>query len=555
MKKIMVGLLAVIMLVVLSTNTVFAATITQSDTSVTLTTDKAEYAKGETITATLTVVNNNNVAITDVSLESFVPDGYKLEEGSVNTKAIETLDAGATENMDVTFVAIVEEPTTVPTQPTTVSTQPTTTAVKVTPQTGDNFNIGLVLVVLAISATLIVVAIKKKKAKQLLVLLLCVGMLGAMVPLTGLTASALDNEAPSERQTIAVSENVIVDSKEVAINGEVGFILPEIQQSGIIGKVCKASDKTTPMQNIIVEVSQDNSVIAQLQTDDKGEYSIDLPAGVYAIKICSEGYIDFNCYATVNNNQILYMETFLMIEGVEGTVGTATGEISNALDGKGVGDVTLEIKKGWNSEAIGDVVTTVTTEDDGNYTVELPIGNYTVIASKEGFITNSFNIIVKEGVTPNQNGTITPADLGDSYRIVLTWGKNPEDMDSHVEGTLKDNSKFHVYFSEETAEDEGEIFCELDTDDLHSYGPETITLTTTTDKPYYYYVKKYSGEGVMSTSESQVKVYKGESLINTFNVPTDISEDNRYWNVFAIKNGQLIIENTITDKQDLEYAN
>ena len=44
----------------------------------------------------------------------------------------------------------------------------------------------------------------------------------------------------------------------------------------------------------------------------------------------------------------------------------------------------------------------------------------------------------------------------------------------------------------------------------------------------------------MSTSESQVKVYQGELLVATFNVPTNLGND-RYWNVFAIKNGQLIV--------------
>ena len=66
MKKLGTILLSLVMLCVLSTTTVFAETVTQDDISVMLSTDKAEYTKDETIKATLTVTNNNTVAITNV---------------------------------------------------------------------------------------------------------------------------------------------------------------------------------------------------------------------------------------------------------------------------------------------------------------------------------------------------------------------------------------------------------------------------------------------------------------------------------------------------------
>lgn len=36
-------------------------------------------------------------------------------------------------------------------------------------------------------------------------------------------------------------------------------------------------------------------------------------------------------------------------------------------------------------------------------------------------------------------------------------------------------------------------------------------------------------------------------------VPTNLG-DSDYWNVFAIKNGELIIKNTITSEADVNYA-
>ena len=57
-----------------------AASDSQDGFEVTLTTDKEEYSKGEEIAATLTVTNTNDTAVSNVSLENLIPDGYKLAD-------------------------------------------------------------------------------------------------------------------------------------------------------------------------------------------------------------------------------------------------------------------------------------------------------------------------------------------------------------------------------------------------------------------------------------------------------------------------------------------
>lgn len=100
---------------------------------------------------------------------------------------------------------------------------------------------------------------------------------------------------------------------------------------------------------------------------------------------------------------------------------------------------------------------------------------------------------------------------------------------------------------------DGEVeVCNLDVDDTSSYGSETITLNATTDKPYYY-IHHYSGTGSLSTSGAEVNVYRGEVLLATYQVPTD-QNGGRYWNVFAIVDGELTIRNTITSSPDISYA-
>ncbi|MFQ9889913.1 MAG: hypothetical protein ACLRWM_05820 [Streptococcus sp.] len=47
-----------------------------------MTTDKEKYSKSEEIAATLTVTNTNDTAVSNVSLENLIPEGYKLADGS-----------------------------------------------------------------------------------------------------------------------------------------------------------------------------------------------------------------------------------------------------------------------------------------------------------------------------------------------------------------------------------------------------------------------------------------------------------------------------------------
>ena len=143
--------------------------------------------------------------------------------------------------------------------------------------------------------------------------------------------------------------------------------------------------------------------------------------------------------------------------------------------------------------------------------------------------------------------------MGNQYRITLTWGENPADLDSHLAGRTSAGDWFHVYFSDRDAYD-GEIhLCNLDYDDTTSYGPEHITLTVTGDEAYYYYIHHFSGYGSIASSGAQITVEQGNTLIAVYNVPSNLG-DEIYWNVFAIKGGQLIPANTITSSPDTSYA-
>jgi len=171
-------------------------------------------------------------------------------------------------------------------------------------------------------------------------------------------------------------------------------------------------------------------------------------------------------------------------------------------------------------------------------------------AAKPGYITESFAYTAAAGFQSAPNCVLSPVLADGAWRIVLTWGAHPEDLDSYMYGTLSDGERFEVFYYEgfRNAYDNGTRVCNLDVDDTDGYGPETITLYPQNDKPYYYIVERYffSDDGTLTTSGAQVKVYRGSALMAVFDVPTDKGEGDR-WNLFAIKNNELVLntENVI----------
>lgn len=116
----------------------------------------------------------------------------------------------------------------------------------------------------------------------------------------------------------------------------------------------------------------------------------------------------------------------------------------------------------------------------------------------------------------------------DSMRIVLNWGKNPLDLDSHL--SYKNQ---HIYWDNKQG-----LAANLDVDDVDSYGPETVTIDKKLDGQYYVYsVHDYSNRerpntNSLSNSQAKVMVYAGESLIRSYYVPT--TKTGNLWTVFRI---------------------
>ena len=235
-KKFAVIFLTVLMIFSLTGISASAATTTQDGLEVTLTTDKTEYTKNEQITATLMVKNTNSEAVSNVTVETLIPKGYKVSDGASTNKIINELHAGEAVNLSVTYLPNKASTNvtsseggkgtdnknnsagnTVNSNGNSVSSSGNTSS----PKTGiirNLFIVFLIFIVAGISIAIMLV-LKKRTAKGMLSFFLCVGVISMTAIATINSVSAAENQSNS----INVKEIVKVDNEDLTLNAIVKY--------------------------------------------------------------------------------------------------------------------------------------------------------------------------------------------------------------------------------------------------------------------------------------------------------------------------------------------
>lgn len=190
---------------------------------------------------------------------------------------------------------------------------------------------------------------------------------------------------------------------------------------------------------------------------------------------------------------------------------------------------------------------TTTTNSSGIATLtSLPQGVASVGITATGFVsttqaatfgctaTNSVAIAVSPAA--GQVGGLTSGQ----FRVILTWGVNPSDLDSHMTGPNADSSRWHVYYSSRT----GGGICGLDVDDVSSYGPETITCPATSTTTglragvYRYSVHHYAGSSTIGGSGATVRLEFANGTVYNYTPPAlGWTGSNNVWTVFELTVG------------------
>lgn len=314
------------------------------------------------------------------------------------------------------------------------------------------------------------------------------------------------------------------------------------------GKIeCKVADASngTAIEGATITITKDGTT-KTVTTDANGIFNVELDVGEYTVKAEKTDYNPATTRVTVVASQTIYMETILLTKDAEGHV---AGTVHNAVVQGGVVEgATINFRNGGNVKT-GDVATTVQSDAQGKFSVNLPAGTYTAECIKEGFVTNYTNVVSQTADTV-QDITITPV-LEGVYSVVLTWGETPRDLDLHLTGPKSSGERFHVAYYNMHVSDNSEEVAFLDRDDVTSYGPETITLHSQIDGVYRFSIHDYtnrnsSSSKAMSEAGAKVVVRKGETEVASFAIPTN--REGTVWTVFELDG------DTITPVNEFYYS-
>lgn len=312
---------------------------------------------------------------------------------------------------------------------------------------------------------------------------------------------------------------------------------------GISGYVYKEGTREA-LQNARIKIysggNLGTNLVRTLYTDANGMFSVDnLHAGEYRVMVSATGYITYDSQVAVKSTENTYLEAFMMVDrNATADAVSVSGTIKDAATGYGLTNSSYAVREGWHN-TFGEVIFSGVFEND-SFSIQLPSGNYTLEVKKDDYITNSINIAVGSSNVTNANVVLSPQNTGDissaqGFRVVLTWGETPADLDSHFYGPA-DQGFFHTYFSDKSHYESGNLIADLDVDDTTSYGPETTTAhLLKEDGIYSFLVHDYTNRNQnsstkLSMSGAKVQVYVGDACICTFNVP--MNTEGTVWHVF-----------------------
>ncbi len=326
-------------------------------------------------------------------------------------------------------------------------------------------------------------------------------------------------------------------------------------ETGIVKGVVRDAVTEQGLDNVQIEVYQDDQLYQTWQTGFNGAYQLELPSGsLYHISFTRQGYLPAEYHdVVVHVNQETQLAAVLQIDDQYSGSGSVAGRVIDAFDGGGIDDAYVVVRSGINNEQ-GEIVQSTSSDASGSYTFSgLQAGNYTIEATKNNFSKGYHNVVCLGGeFTDNQNVSLTPEMNEDEIRIILDWGQNPSDLDSHLTGPIAGSDadeRFHIYYSNKTFYHNSELYAALDYDVVSSYGPETISIYHQTDGMYRFSVHDFSNRMsdnsyALSNSDARVRVFKGSDLIETFYVPANT--EGTLWTVFELEGDNIMPVNAMS---------
>jgi hypothetical protein len=218
----------------------------------------------------------------------------------------------------------------------------------------------------------------------------------------------------------------------------------------------------------------------------------------------------------------------------------------NAANGQLLPGVSVVIK----NIRTGETIAVGATDEKGIFAQKFDYGKYSVKFTKPGFLSSQHEFEMDLTELPVSMSFALSPEIR-QFRIVLTWGPYPKDLDAHLAGPMPEGGDFHIWWNKRIMIG-GKNF--LDIDDKNMYGPETITIYKPARGIYEYAVHNYSGRNRrhsqdLSFSGAHVDVYAEGRLHSSYNVP--YGQEGNVWKVFKIDaNHQVVPINQLYDESN-----
>lgn len=341
-------------------------------------------------------------------------------------------------------------------------------------------------------------------------------------------------------------------------------VLPKYKMSG---KITNTTDRPVASANVSLTKDGESHPKYTDITTPNGEYDFGVvDEGKYKIKITRQGYKE--------TTQSHYVDKDGSKDVLLYGKANVHGSVIDSQTGDGLANATVGFGRDPSQTTNDNAELLVNTDESGNFNIEEgPTGNFTGLIESEGYFTRRVDDVgFVEGNNNLDPQTIVQQPNEGEMRIILTWGQDPDDLDSHLSGPNSTGGRFHVYYSDQNY---GEAV-NLDVDDVDSFGPETITISSFIDGMYRYSIHNYSEQSTTGGEEiynspTLVEVYDYTSLIKSYTAPPFTGSGNT-WRVFEINvtgtsynivdintyvqassSGDDDIFNIIDDKRDLIF--
>jgi uncharacterized protein YfaP (DUF2135 family) len=225
------------------------------------------------------------------------------------------------------------------------------------------------------------------------------------------------------------------------------------------------------------------------------------------------------------------------------------GVVRNAANGRPLPGATVRVVGGSQT----------TTDASGRYRLaNLPPGTASLTVAASGFVSDRADVTVPASGVQTQTFALSPALAEGQWRVVLTWGNSPRDLDAHLWVSSQPTgattgasapARTEIYYG-----NRGSLtarpFVALDVDDTSGLGPETITVGQPVPGSFTYAVYQYSADGTLAASGARVQILRGDRVTHTFTVPAGAG---RWWHVFTADGatGQITTVNRLSDSSPI----